>query len=163
MKIASRVLSLLILVFVTTFYMSCKKDDDDKQTQEEIQFNKLKGGWSLASATDDSGDRTGDFSNLVLTLGGTYVEGGLYEYSFTGTRPDPSPWKVSGTWEFGTDKSKDITRDPGTTDEIPMTYTVSDTQLIVNFTIPDGSPGWDGGTSRIKSVKGNWAFTFNKQ
>lgn len=161
MKIASRVLSLLILAFITTFYTSCKKDDNDKQTQEEIQLNKLKAGWALATATDDSGDRTGDFGGLVLTIAGTYVEGGIYEYSLTGTRPDPSPWPASGNWQFGTNKATDIIRDPGTTDEIPMTYSVTDTQLIINFTIPDGSAGWPGG--RIKSVKGNWSFTFNKQ
>ena len=161
MKIASRILSLLILALITTFYMGCKKDDDDKETEEKQQLDKLKGVWNLASANDGQ-DRTGDFQNLVLTLEGNYVEGGTYNYSFTGTRPDPSPWPVSGTWKFGTNKLTQIIRDPGGVNEIEMTYQVTATDLILSFTVPDGSAGWPGGSSRMKSVTGDWTFTFTK-
>ena len=94
MKIASRILSLVILVVVTTFYMGCKKDDDDKKTEEQTQLEKLAGVWTVVSANDGD-DRTADFTvptNMVLTLSGNYAEGGTYNYSLTGSRPDPSPW-----------------------------------------------------------------------
>ena len=161
MKIASRILSLLILAFVSTFYMSCRKDDDEKETEEQRQLTKLKSVWTLETANDGQ-DRTGDFDNLVLTLEGNYAEGGTYNYSFTGIRPDPSPWPVSGTWKFGTNKSTELIRDPGGVNEIPMTYTVTDTNLVIEFTVPDGSAGWEGGSSRVRSVTGDWTFTFSK-
>jgi hypothetical protein len=162
MKIASRLLSLLILALITTFYTGCKKDDDDKKTEEETQLDKLKGVWNFASANDGD-DRTGDFGDpnpLVLTVTGNFVQGGTYNYSFTGSRPDPSPWPANGTWKFGTNKLTQIDRDPGGLNEIPMTYVVSATELILSFNIPAGHSGWPGG--RINSVTGDWTFTFTK-
>ena len=162
MKIASRILSLLILVVITTFYVGCKKDDDDKKTEEQMQLEKLAGVWTVESA-NDGGVRTADFTDpsaMVLTLSGNYAEGGTYNYSLTGARPDPSPWPASGTWKFGTNKSSEIVRDPGGVNEINMTYSVTDANLIIEFTVPDGSPGWPGG--RIGSVVGDWTFTFTK-
>jgi len=166
MKIASRLLSLLILGLITTFYTGCKKDDDNKKTEEEIQLDKLKGVWNLVSANDGD-DRTDSFApapgadpNLVLTVEGNFVQGGTYNYSFTGTRPDPSPWPASGAWKFGTNKLTQIDRDPGGLNEIPMTYQVTATELILSFNIPAGHSGWPG--SRINSVTGDWTFTFTK-
>src|SRR5690348_7720941 len=123
MKPALRILSLLILAAITVFYTSCGGDDNKKKTDEEVQLGKLKSVWTLESANDGQ-DRTGDFTNLKLTLEGNYVEGGTYNYSFTGHRPDPSPWPVSGTWKFGTNKLTDLIRDPGSPSEIAMNYQV---------------------------------------
>ncbi|HET9486044.1 MAG TPA: hypothetical protein VFO54_01345 [Chryseosolibacter sp.] len=161
MKLAARLLTLLILASVSAFYTACKDKDDDKATEEKLQLDKLKGVWTMTSANDGT-DRTGDFSNLVLTLDGVYVEGGTYNYSFTGTRPDPSPWPVNGTWKFGTNKSTQIIRDPGGISEVAMSYQVTATDLSISFNVPAGSAGWPGGTSRIKSVQGDWTFTFTK-
>lgn len=168
MKIAFRVLSLVILVVVSTFYAGCRKEKEEQETEEKKQLDKLLGSWTLVSANDGQ-DRTQDFltvdtnAPLVLNLGGNYVEGGTYNYSFTGRRPDPSPWPESGTWKFGTNKSTEMIRDPNSTSEIQMTYQVTATDLIIQFTVPDGSDGWQGGVSRIKSVTGDWTFTFTKQ
>lgn len=161
MKIALRVLSLSIVVAISAFFAGCKDDDDDKPTQEKQQLDKLLGSWTMVSANDGT-DRTGDFTDLVLTLSGNYVEGGTYNYSFTGIRPDPSPWPASGTWKFGTNKLTEMIRDPASSSEIAMTYTVTDTNLEISFTVPDGSSGWQGGSSRIRSVTGNWTFVFTK-
>jgi len=127
MKIAFRALSLLILVVVSTFYAACKKEDDDPETEEKKQLDLLRGAWTLQSASTDGTDRTSDFFTdanppqpLVLNLSGNYVEGGTYNYSFTGTRPDPSPWPESGTWKFGTNKLTDMIRDPNSSSEISM-------------------------------------------
>lgn len=159
MKIASRILSLLIIAIMTTVYMGCKKDDDNEQTQEEVQLNKLKGDWTLEIASDGT-PRTEDFEGLVLTLGGNYVQNGIYNYSLTGTRPNPSPWPADGTWKFGTDKLRELVRDPTTEHETEMTYSVNDTDLIISFNVPDGDPGWAG--SRVSSVGGDWTFTFSR-
>jgi hypothetical protein len=162
MKLASRILSLMILVLISTFYMSCGEKEEKKATEEKLQLDKLKSVWTLVSANDGQ-DRTADFTGpLKLTLAGNYVEGGTYNYSFTGTRPDPSPWPADGTWKFGTNKSTEIIRDPGGINEIAMTYQVTATDLIIYFNVPDGSSGWEGGTSRISSVTGDWTFTFSK-
>jgi hypothetical protein len=163
MKFATRILSLLTLAALTTFYVSCDKGGGEKQSEEEVQFGKLKSSWELVTANDGV-DRTADFPNLVLTLTGTYAQGGTYNYSFTGTRPNPSPWPASGTWKFGTNVAQELIRDPGTANtELNMTYTVTGSSLIITFLIPDGHTGWAGGTSREKSVSGNWTFTFEKQ
>lgn len=161
MKLITRILSVLILFSATLFYTSCK-DDKKKKPQEQVQLEKLTTTWELTSASDGQ-DRTADFPNLILTLSGNFSQGGTYNYSFTGTRPNPSPWPVSGTWKFGADVSQDIIRDPGTSSEIEMDYEVTDTGLIISFTVPDGSAGWQGGTSRTNSVEGNWVFEFQKQ
>lgn len=140
------------------FYSSCKPEEKDNRTTEEKQLDQLKSTWALVSAVDDNGDRTTDFANFVLTLDGSFSEGGTYNYSTTGTRPTPSPWPASGTWKFGTDPLTQVTRDPGQAIEIDATYEVSATDLEVVFTIPDN---WVGG--RTKSVSGRWTFNFVKQ
>lgn len=172
MKIAFRILSLLLLAVVATFYAGCRRDDDDQDTEEKKQLTKLVGDWTLQSAEDGQGDRTTDFIDLdennnpvplVLHLEGNYTgEGKTYNYSFSGVRPEPSPWPASGTWKFGNPKSTQIIRDPGGVNEITMTYTVTETDLIISFNVPDGSEGWPGGSSRIKNVIGDWQFTFSK-
>lgn len=168
MKITLRLLSLLILVVVSTFYAGCKKETDDSETEEKKQLDKLVGAWTLEAANDGT-DRTVDFlteenppAPLVLHVQGNYVEGGTYNYSFTGKRPDPSPWPESGTWKFGTNKATQIIRDPNGPEEITMNYVVTETNLEISFVVPDGSDGWPGGTSRISNVIGNWSFTFKK-
>lgn len=162
MKITSRVLSLLILVAVAIFYSGCKDKDGNQDTEEKKLLTKLVGAWTLQSANDGQ-DRTTDFPALVLHIEGNYTgEGKTYNYNFTGTRPDPSPWPDSGTWKFGTPKSTQIIRDPGGVDEIAMTYTVTETELIISFDVPDTSAGWAGGTTRVKNVIGQWEFVFTK-
>lgn len=162
MKLATRILSLLVMVGLATFYVGCGGGGGDDETQEEKQLKKLKSSWALESASDGT-PRTSEFPNLVLTLEGNYVKNGTYAYSFTGTRPNPSPWPVSGTWKFGTDVPTQILRDPGSANEFLMTYSVTDTKLTLKFTIPDGHAGFVGGTSREKKVSGEWTFVFNKQ
>jgi hypothetical protein len=159
MKIAFRVLSLSILVVVSVFYAGCEKKKHDPDTEEKRQLTKLVADWTMVSANDGT-DRTGEFTGLVLHLEGNYVEGGTYNYSLTGDRPDPSPWPEAGTWKFGTNKSTTIIRDPGGVDEIEMTYQVTETDLVISFTVPDGSEGWPGG--RVTNVIGDWTFTFTK-
>lgn len=161
MKLVLRLLSVVIFAGLSIWLTGCKKDDDDSKTVEQQQLEKLAGDWNLVSAMDDvAPDRTADFPNLVLTFSGNYSgEGKIYNYSLSGTRPDPSPWPQSGTWKFGANKQEEIIRDPGGTSEILMKYTVTETDLILTFTVPENG-GWKGG--RIKNVTGEWTFTFNR-
>ena len=166
MNIALRLLSLMILVLVTSFYMGCKDKDEDKKTVEQTQLEKLKGVWVIQTATVDGNDRSSAFTMapaLTLDLSGTYAEGGTYQYSLTGSRQDPSPWPDEGKWKFGTNKSTEIIRDPNTDIETSMTYSVSDTDLIISFSLGDGAAGWPIGNGRANSVTGEWTFTFTKQ
>ena len=160
MKITLRALSLLILVAVATFYTGCKDKNENTDTEEKKQLDKLVGAWTMESANDGQ-DRSADFTGVVLHLEGNYTgEGKAYNYNLTGTRPDPSPWPESGTWKFGNPKTTQIIRDPGGVNEITMTYSVTETDLIISFNVPDGSAGWPGG--RVKNVIGDWEFTFTK-
>ncbi len=159
MKLVIRILSVVAFAGLATFYTSCKPDENNKTTEEK-QLEKLTQTWSLVSANDGT-DRTADFPNLVLTVSGSFAQDGTYNYSFTGTRPNPSPWPVSGTWKFGTDPTTQLIRDPSSANEIDMFYDVSDTSLEISFNVPDTSTGWPGG--RATSVSGDWVFTFQKQ
>lgn len=167
MKLTTRILSLLVLSGLVMFFAGCDKENNKKKSEAEKQFDKLKASWELVSATDDTGDRTDDFSDpFVLTITGSFAEDGEYNYSFAGQSPEPSPWAESGVWKFGADPSSDIIRDPETDYERNLTYTVTDTdtdtELEINFTIPDGDPGFPG-FGRVGSVSGNWTFVFSKQ
>lgn len=158
MKVLARILSLFILLAVATLYTSCGGNDPDPKSEEEVQLGKLKANvWNLSSAELGSTDRTSDFANLKMTFTGTYVAGGPYGYSFTGTRPKPSPWPASGTWKFGPTVTTMMVRlddDPN----LNMNYTLTDTQLTISFNYTGA--GFLGG--RIDQVEGDWEFVFNK-
>jgi hypothetical protein len=162
MKLATRILSLLVLVTLTMFYVGCDKNKGEDESEQSIQFKKLTGTWTVSSVTDANGPRE-DFEGVTLILGGTFAENASnFTYNVNGTLPDPSPWpKGAHTWKFGTDPSTDVIRDPGTDDEIPCEYVVSSDgkSLQVSFSIPDGG-GFAGG--RTSSVVGAWTFNFTK-
>ncbi|MFN5171110.1 MAG: hypothetical protein ACK5DD_15950, partial [Cyclobacteriaceae bacterium] len=100
-----------------------------------------------------SGDRTAEYQNFTLTLTGT-PGAALFDYSAQ-NRPPLSPWKASGKWSFGQSVETQIIRDAGTTDELQMTYVVSDNSLQVTFTF--NGTGYPG---RVGVVTGNWTFNF---
>jgi hypothetical protein len=162
MKLATRILSLLVMIGLATFYISCDSGGGDDKSQEEKQLIAMSGSWALQSANDGA-DRTAGFPNLVLTLSGPFSKNGTYNYEFKGTRPNPSPWPQKGTWKFGTNVLTQAIRDPETVNTIDVTYSVSGSTLTMSFNVPDGSTGWAGGTSRVKSVTGDWTFVFTKQ
>lgn len=157
MKTILRFVSLVVLVSVAAFYTSCK-EDTKKKTKEQIQFEALKAStWRVSSASLDNVDRVGDFTNLTLTVSGTFTaDGGTYQYSFTGSRPTPSPWPSSGTFKFGTTPETKLIR---LDDDIELDYTLTATQFTVSFDC--ASCDYPGG--RVGEVNGNWEFVFNKQ
>ena len=160
MKLLSRILSVLVLAGVAIFSMSCGGDNGPGKTPAEKQLDKLKAvTWELSNATLDGTDRTTDFPNLKLTISGTFVTDGTYNYALSGTTPSRSPWPRSGTWMFGQDPLTQIIRDPDTADETNLEYSVTDADLVITFNVPSSSDGWPGG-SRAQAVSGEWIFTF---
>jgi hypothetical protein len=103
-----------------------------------------------------STDYTDEYSDFELTLSGS-AGTSVYAYGVVG-RPVSSPWPAGGTWSFGSDFKTDILRDPGTIDELEVTYSVTDNQLIIEF-----SYAGEGYDARVASVTGNWTYTFEKQ
>ena len=148
--------TFILALIIILYCVSCR----DEVKPPPNQLDKLKGTWILTSATDGT-DRSGNFANLKLTITGTFKEDGIYKYNFTGTRPDPSPWPVSGTWKFGQNITNTIIRDPGSSDELEMMYDIQNNTLTVAFALADDA-GWPGGTSRMKDIN-DWQFTFVAQ
>jgi len=157
MKIIPRLLSILVAVAIAVSFTACGDDDEPGASEEETQLGKLVGTWTLSSATLDGTPRTTDFPGLTLTVSGTFSQGGTYAYSFTGTRPNPSPWPESGNWKFDANPNSQILR---LNDGQKMGYSLGNgnAQLTIEFTYQGG--GFPGG--RIEEVAGNWQFVFQK-
>ena len=142
------------VVFATFLVsQSCKKGSGPGESVEDIQLKKLSKTWNFATAKLDNVDQAG-YDNFALTITGT-AGNTSFGYSTTG-RPQLSPWPSSGTWSFDTTSPETgIVRDPGTSDELAITYAVTDTQLQITFTF-NGA----GYPARTSNVKGQWVFTF---
>lgn len=117
------------------------------------QLDKLVKPWKIKSATLDGVDKTSTYTGFQLTITGTK---GATSFGYSTTsRPSVSPWKASGSWIFGTDPVTMMTRDAdNAADKLDMTYSVSDTQLQINFTYTGK------GYTRTEAVAGNWVYTF---
>ena len=150
-------LSILVAVCMAAALTNCDDDGGGGSSEEQTQLDKLVGTWTLSSASLDGTARTTDFPGLTLTLSGTFSQGATYAYSFTGTRPNPSPWPASGTWKFDANPSSQIIR---LDDGQKMNYSLGNgnAQLTIEFNY-QGS-GFAG--SRIEEVAGNWQFVFTK-
>lgn len=119
---------------------------------KDVQLEKLSKTWKLNTVTLDGIDKKSDYTNFQLILSGTKGNT-TFGYSTSG-RPALSPWKSSGSWEFGVSPETQMIRDKATADELTMTYAVTETTLSITFTF-NGS-----GFSRTGSVKGQWIYTF---
>jgi len=158
MKHLNRVFTLLILVSASLSYTGCSKSDD-KQSEEEVQLNKLKSDqWTLSSAKDPS-DRTAEYPNMKLTITGTFSEGGTYHYtSSADSWPSVSPWKKEDDWKFGTGAvSSKVVRQ---SDLQEMNYTLSNNDKTLTISFTYSGPGFNN--ARPKSVEGDWTFVFTR-
>lgn len=149
-----RVLSLVLVSAALLTYMGCDGGGSTPEPIEDVQFTKLAKTWKISNVSFDGTDRTPDYTGFQLVLGGTK---GTPPFSYnTSGRPALSPWKASGTWEFGSAVETQIIRDKGVTaDELGMTYTVTESTLQLTFTF-----NRDGYTLRTDQVKGPWVFNF---
>ena len=154
MKVFNKVIMMLSL---TGVILSSCSSDDKAPSQEEKQLKMLADTWVVTSATMDGGDITSDYSSFELSLSGSASEE-VYDYGVVG-RPELSPWPSGGTWSFGSDLKSDLVRDPNTGDVLHMDYTVTKTQLTIEFMFN----GLGYNASRVNSVEGNWVYTFTKK
>lgn len=149
-----RVLSLLAVVAVLSTYTGCKSKDPDPEPIADVQFTKLAKTWKVNTVTftgTGAQDRTAEYKdlNFQLVLNGTK---GTPPFSYTTSgRPSLSPWKASGTWEFGDAVEQQILRDDG----VPIEYIVTESTLTLTFQF-----NGDGYSARTEAVQGNWVFTF---
>lgn len=160
MKTFSRFASLLILTGVIIVFTNCG-GDDPPPPPEKGQLEKLSKTWNIVSASLDGNNRTADFTSFKLTISGTFNSTspeGPYQFSVSGSRPNPSPWPANGTWTFtnvGTGDTGSLLRNDG----VPMIYTIaSNGQLTISDLICTNC-NYPGG--RTEQVNGNWTFVFN--
>jgi hypothetical protein len=160
MKVLTRTLSLLTIAALTLFFANC--GGDEKETpKEKTQLGKLSKTWNVVTADLDGDDRTSDFTNFKLTVGGTFNSSnpeGPYNFSVQGSRPEPSPWPANGTWLFtGFAASGDegnLLRDDG----VNMHYVIqSNGTLMLEVECDD----CDYAGAKVGAVNGVWTFTFN--
>jgi len=160
MKKGSGLLSIVYLLSLSIFFVSCG-GDDPSTSEEETQLDKLKSAWTLQSVNNDGADRTDEYENMTLTISGTFTTNGTYNYTSTATKwPSVSPWKAIDTWKFKTDfVSSTIVRQ---IDLLEMNYVLSnnDNTLTLTFDYPDSGAGFNN--SRTETVAGGWTFTFSK-
>jgi hypothetical protein len=154
MKIAARILSIIVLGSLALFYVSCKGDETTEKTDKDLQIEKLNGTWKVTDASLDSSDPDIDQTTISIQLSGKDGDSEM-NYVVTGrTSGQPSPWPASGTVSFGTNVKTDLKRDDG----IDMTYSVTDNTLTLQFVF-NKTPY----TGRVASVSGNWSYTLTKQ
>jgi hypothetical protein len=146
-----RILSFFALIVILVAYSGCGGTDTPSEPLTDTQLTKLAKTWKVASVSLDGVDKTSDYSSFQLVFSGTKGNT-VFGYS-TSSRPPLSPWKASGSWEYGAAVETQLIRDKGTADELPMTYAVTETTLQITFTF-NGS----GYTSRTGVVKGQWVF-----
>lgn len=146
------------LIAKSTFGQSTKSNEIEIIGNEQYLFERLATTWTLTLATLDGTVRTADFSNLQMTISGFFNgPGGTYNFSLSGSRPNPSPWPGGGTWKFDAEPTSQIIR---LSDGQKMNYSLEndDQQLYIEFNYQGA--GFAG--SRTQEVAGNWQFVFAK-
>ncbi len=157
--------ALAFLSLVTLSLTGCKKDSDPEPSAAEQAITKLTNNssitWKVSSVTlESSAVPEYDGSNFSLTLTKTGDSAEATHGYGTSNRPDRlQPWPLSGDWKLGTNVSSQLVRDPDTADELAMTYSVSDSELVISFNF--NGNGWDK-AGKTEVVEGNWVFTFTK-
>lgn len=160
MKILIKALKLgfLVQILLSLVVLNACKDKPQGPSEEEVQLQKLSKTWDLSSVTLDGGDPGISYSSFRLTLSGT-IGAPSFTYSTQG-RPIRSPWPGNGTWIFGTAVTSQVIRDPGTADELPITYSVSQDGNSLEITFNFSGEGYSS-TGRQENVNGSWRFVFN--
>ncbi|MBX2966037.1 MAG: hypothetical protein KF845_07820 [Cyclobacteriaceae bacterium] len=158
-KAATRLASLLIVAGVLVFFSNCG-GSDPKPSREEQQLTKLKKEWSITGASFEGDDtRINDFTNFKLNLSGvTFNKNspkGPYNYTLSGSKPDPGPWSGSGgNFEL----FPGVSGDTGTLargDGVAITYNINSSgHLSLAFFYGGDSGG------RTEQIIGDWVFTF---
>jgi hypothetical protein len=141
-----------LLIAVSLFIWGCS---DKAATDPRLElFSSLKGDWVLESVALDNQELQG-FEEFGIKFEKT-VTPFLYRYQCT-DRPELSPWKADGTWQFGSDVKIEMTRDVDTEDELHIVYELENDQLMISFNF------MGEGYNSARSASGNWVFVFRKE
>ncbi|MDH5365403.1 MAG: hypothetical protein OEW67_00330 [Cyclobacteriaceae bacterium] len=156
MKKLSYLLSAIVLLAIL-FTIGCKPDPTPGPSAEEAQKALLVKTWTASSVTLNNEDVTADFSGFTLTI----QENLNYTSSASSLTRSPQPWPTSGGFAFGvngdgTTNVNQLLREPGGTNELPMTVQVDETTMTLGFTFTDGTHL--GG--RTEAISGDWVFSF---
>ena len=154
MKIAARILSLMVLVALATFYVSCGGDGGNEKSDTDVQIEKLNGTWKVSSVTQDGAAPALNHDAMTLTSQGT-AGNTTISFNVSGRPQGPSAWAPSGNLTFGSNVKQNLTRD----DNVSINYSVTETTLVMDFTF-NRDPYQAG---RVSSVQGSWHFEFTKQ
>lgn len=153
MKLFNR---LIVILGLTGILLSGCGDDESPSAKAK-QLSIISGTWKISNVKVDNADVTSEYPSFELTLSGS-AKSDVFAYGIVG-RPDLSPWPAGGTWSFGSDLKSNLVRDPSTSDVLNMNYTVTKTQLTIDFMF--NGLGYDA--SRVNSAAGNWVYTFTKK
>lgn len=143
-------------------FSSCDKGGAPEPSVEETQHKLLSGTWTISQVRFGAGntDRTSEYTGMKLTLSGDFSSNNEYAYSRT-TLAQISPLSKSGKWGFDTNDPENIvillTDENNASLNIPVTYSVTETQLQLVFTY--SGAGYAG---RVSAVEGTWTFGFTK-
>jgi hypothetical protein len=160
----TKFLIVLALLGASVSFWQCGSDPAPAANPQDEQLTKLSQTWKATAVTFNSTPVGGytpsgtPAGNFQITMSGTPGQS-TFNYTVTG-RPAGvvTPWPASGTFTFGTDFATVIIRNDGSGVTIPVTYSVSATQLQMTFTYD--CPTCTGYTGKTTNVNGNWSFTF---
>lgn len=144
----------IFLILVCAGLLSCSKSDSP--STEGKLLSKLTNTWQVTSAELNDVLQEG-YESFELTISGS-AGSAVFAYGVVG-RPQVSPWPSGGTWNFGETATSQIIRDPGSADELVITYQVTNTQLIIDFQYA----GEGFNAAKAASTEGHWVFTFEKK
>ncbi|RAV98784.1 hypothetical protein [Pseudochryseolinea flava] len=154
MKHLSRILSLLVLVCTALFLTNCGSDGGDEPSAADKQLELLVGTWKITAASFEGAAKT-EFVNSTLSI----TSGKTFAFDAASTIV-ASPWPTSGTFEFGSDITSQLTFVHGNGDNIPATYSVSGNTLSIDLNNYTGE-NYDH-EARVAVVEGDWKFTLTK-
>ncbi|MEM9326257.1 MAG: hypothetical protein AAGA85_11395 [Bacteroidota bacterium] len=148
-------------------FASCGGDGggDGPQSPGGAQADLLNGSWQIASVTFDNTPRNDTWgTDFTVSFSGASagtddIWGGNFNATgYSSDEPDAQTvWPSNGTWDFagaGSSEVNTFTRNDGVTVSIVQ---VTESSLIVRFTIPDPSGRTDG----VFDSEWNMEFTAN--
>lgn len=139
---------ILTLVVIAT---ACSSDSN----AESALLKKLAHTW-IVSTVSLGGVVQEGYDDFSISLSGS-ARSSVFAFGVFG-RPEISPWPAEGNWTFGNQATSELVRNPGTSDELVIRYTVTDTTLTMEFDYT----GEGFASSRVASAEGRWTFTFTR-
>lgn len=133
---------------------ACQDDDNHSKTAVEAQTEKLTGRWKATTVTLDGAVQEA-YTETVFTLS-PLTAGTNMSYTIE-ENPSDGPWRTAsgGRLFFDTqDVTKYLTRE----DEVRISYDVTATTLVFEFTYAEPSS-----TGRTDGVVGDWKFVLTKE